>query len=430
MMHEGGISNIDQRMSNVEPDHYGTTAPWRQSPENERRSNLIEYHRIDFDLIASNPNCKIITSEPSSDYLNYYTTGTPVDGVTFVRSFQAVTYKNIYPNVDLEFLIDEEVGFKYNFVIYPGGRVEDVQLQITDPEIELTPDGSILLKTLMGTIEEGIPHSYLHVNDSISDIKVKFREISEDIYGFLLERIADHNSTLIIDPYPTRIWGTYYGGYDMDGAWGCSVDCYGDVLISGTTRSISFIATAGAHQSTIGSVFASDTFLAKFTPFGQRIWGTYYGGTSSDQGGWSCPTDNAGNIYLSGRTSSTTNIATPGAHQPINAGGGDAFLVKFNANGQRIWGTYYGGYDSDNAYSCSTDDSCNVYLGGRTNSPNNISTPGAYQANFGGGFMDIHLIISQHQEPFRTLWEGRRMLFWFFLIQMDSDYGALIMAEN
>ena len=48
--------------------------------------------------------------------------------------------------------------------------------------------------------------------------------------------------------------------------------------------------------------------------------------------GASCATDTSGNVYLSGQTSSTTEIATTGAHQTTyGAGSYDAFLVKFDA---------------------------------------------------------------------------------------------------
>ena len=58
--------------------------------------------------------------------------------------------------------------------------------------------------------------------------------------------------------------------------------------------------------------------------------------------GNSCATDASGNIYLSGCTSSTSGIATTGAHLATFGGGDwDAFLVKFNSsveyvNGERI----------------------------------------------------------------------------------------------
>ena len=84
------------------------------------RVSSIQYHRIDFDLMNANPDPVIETSEPSLNYLNYYTAGTPLEGATFVHSFQTITYKDIYPDIDLEFLTGPDSGFKYNFVIWRG----------------------------------------------------------------------------------------------------------------------------------------------------------------------------------------------------------------------------------------------------------------------------------------------------------------------
>ena len=50
---------------------------------------------------------------------------------------------------------------------------------------------------------------------------------------------------------------------------------------------------------------------------------------------------------LAGYTTSTTGIATTGAHQTTSGGDYDAFLVKFNSSGVRQWGTYYGGTGYD-----------------------------------------------------------------------------------
>ena len=98
-----------------------------------------------------------------------------------------------------------------------------------------------------------------------------------------------------------------------------------------------------------------DGFIAKMTAGGQRIWGTYYGGELSDSF-WSCCVDSTGNIYAVGMTNSLTEIASNGAHQTTYGGGNtDAFLVKFNTNGQRLWATYYGGTGSDQDYACNID---------------------------------------------------------------------------
>lgn len=69
-----------------------------------------------------------------------------------------------------------------------------------------------------------------------------------------------------------------------------------------------------------------------------------------------------GNVYLAGETTSTTGIATFGAHQTTYGGSRDAFLVKFNSSGVRQWGTYYGGEANDFGHSTVTDTKGNVYL--------------------------------------------------------------------
>jgi hypothetical protein len=76
-------------------------------------------------------------------------------------------------------------------------------------------------------------------------------------------------------------------------------------------------------------------------------WATYYGGSGSDLGSLAV-TDGSGNVYLVGNTDCVTNISNAG-HQ-INYGGGsaDAFLVKFNSAGVRLWATYFGNTGNEN----------------------------------------------------------------------------------
>ena len=186
-----------------------------------------------------------------------------------------------------------------------------------------------------------------------------------------------------------RQWGTYYGGTGLDYGYSCATDSSGNVYLAGFTSSTTGIATTGAHQNTFGGV--DDAFLVKFNSSGARQWGTYYGGTGLDYG-YSCATDSSGNVYLAGFTSSTTGIATTGAHQNTFGGVDDAFLVKFNSSGARQWGTYYGGTGLDYGYSCATDSSGNVFLAGYTQSNSGIATTGAHQTTHGGGIYDAFLV--------------------------------------
>lgn len=69
-------------------------------------------------------------------------------------------------------------------------------------------------------------------------------------------------------------------------------------------------------------------------------WGTYFGG-SKNEGGQCIATDQNNGIYMAGYTTSTTSIATIGAHQVKYVGVGpfswDVFIAAFTQDGVRRW---------------------------------------------------------------------------------------------
>ncbi|MBX2902997.1 MAG: gliding motility-associated C-terminal domain-containing protein [Chitinophagales bacterium] len=183
-----------------------------------------------------------------------------------------------------------------------------------------------------------------------------------------------------------RQWGTYYGGTNNDDGKSAVVDATGNIYVCGNASYTSAaIASAGAHQVGFAGGLGQDCFLAKFSTTGQRVWGTYYGGNADDRPG-GCAVDAQGNVYLCGVTSSGNAIATAGTHQNVLNNQGDAFIVKFNSNGVRQWGTYYGGTLEDRGISCGADGNGNAYLLGRTNSTSLIATVGTHQSNFAGDY--------------------------------------------
>ena len=108
-------------------------------------------------------------------------------------------------------------------------------------------------------------------------------------------------------------------------------------------------------------------------------------------------------MYLTGWTASTSGIATSGAYQTSFGGGSwDDFLVKFNTSGSRLWGTYYGGSNTDLGYGLATDPSGNVCITGITNSTSGIASSGAYQTSFGGGNYDA--LVAKFNSGGSRLW--------------------------
>ncbi len=102
--------------------------------------------------------------------------------------------------------------------------------------------------------------------------------------------------------------------------------------------------------------------------------------------------DNAGNLYQGGWVVGSNNIATSGAHQTSYGGSvSDGYLAKYNNAGSIVWATYYGGSDTDEVISVTTDANNNVIIGGYTSSNSAIATSGSHQPTFGGGTYDCFI---------------------------------------
>ena len=343
------------------------------------RLNLITVfsHRIDIELLHANPSPQIIAEEQSKDYLNYYTTATPEAGVTNVHHFTKVTYQNIYPNIDLEFVLEaaNQQTFKYNFIVRPGGRVSDIQLKYNGAKsTELTASGSLNIVTAYGNVEERIPSSY--IAETGKNIAVHYQQNREAVYGFIAENY-NGLQTLVIDP-----WATYYGGSNLDEFYSVTNDNLENIVSVGSTNSLTNIASSGAYQTVISDTIG-DAFVVKLAPNGSRIWATYYGGNKLE-GGYSIVTDKNNNIYFAGSTLSSSNIASGGFQLNLNSVNGNAFLVKLNSLGLRIWATYYGGNISDYLESITIDNSNNIIGVGTTTSLTGIASPSSFQTIFGG----------------------------------------------
>jgi gliding motility-associated-like protein len=336
-----------------------------------------QFHRIDIDFVNSNPKVELTTEEKSLDYDNYYNVPNKPEGVLMVHQYKQITYKNIYPNIDVVFFVPKDTlkTVEYNFVVHPKGKISDIQLKFSGAQTELV-DNKIKMQVRFGEMEETLPASWTEDGELKKEIAVSYTKIKKNVFGFeSSENVSD--KTIIIDPVPVRLWGTYYGGEGEENNFNGIVKTNNQfVYIGGYTTSSTNISTSGSYQPNF--VSNEDGFIAKFDSEGQRIWSTYYGGSHVDIFR-TIDFDTNNNIYAAGITGSTNNIATPGTHQIINNDWYDGMLVKFDANGQRIWGTYYGGEGVDQITSIKIDYNQNLIVAGYTQSVNNITTPNSFK---------------------------------------------------
>ncbi|MFT3909317.1 MAG: gliding motility-associated C-terminal domain-containing protein [Ferruginibacter sp.] len=337
----------------------------------------IQTYRLELRLAGANTHASITTEGGGKDVDNYYLAHCP-QGILGVKNYQKIIYHDVYPGIDWV-VYSKERTLKYDFVIHPGGNVDDIRLQYNgSTSLSIDEKGQAVITTPLGEVVEKKPHSYL---DEVTVINSRFR-MENNSFRFEIGKY-DHSHDLIIDP--GIIWSTFYGGSYLDNTASCSVDASGNVFLTGNTKSVDAIASGGFLNTLQGTNY--DAFLVKFSADGSRQWGTYYGGTE-DEGGECCVADGSGNVYMGGQTSSATGIASGGLQNTIG-GNKDGFLVKFSPSGARLWATYYGGTAEDGINSCTIDINDNVYIAGPIFSTNGIAFNG-FQNSF-GGFRDAYI---------------------------------------
>ncbi|MBP9883319.1 MAG: SBBP repeat-containing protein, partial [Chitinophagales bacterium] len=338
--------------------------------------STMRCHRIDVTLVGANPAAEITGEEATGIIYNFYTDRTGTQGATGVASFEKVKYKNIYPGIDLVFFAPDQSAdsfLKYEWIVHPGADASKIKLQY-DGAISFLPDadGGFKLYAASGIINESKVIAFRA--DDRSSVPAQY-QFNHNTVTYKIKR--DKENTIVIDP--NILWSSYYGGElseDVNNGE-LAVDKQSKVIIVGSTFSNMYIATNGAFQTSFAGGY-HDAIIAKFTTAGKLSWATYYGASGKDEG-HAITTDNDNNIFIAGLTTSQTVISTPGAFQTQLGGYSDAFVVKFNANGIRLWGTYLGGSIQDEILGMDCDKNGNLYFTGYTVSPDHIATPGAHQ---------------------------------------------------
>ena len=117
------------------------------------------------------------------------------------------------------------------------------------------------------------------------------------------------------------------------------------------------------------------------------VWYSYYGGANEETLNDVC-VDKEGNIIAVGYTMSmesiamTTCIGSSGFDSP----GKNGFVTKFSKNGERLWGIYLGGTNTE-GISITTDKDNNIIIGGYTDvdTPSDTLFKSPIQSTAGGG---------------------------------------------
>ena len=178
-------------------------------------------------------------------------------------------------------------------------------------------------------------------------------------------------------------WARTWGGEGYDDGPGVTVDATGNVYVGGMygSQNINFDPAGGpaglGHPATNtgNTVLYVDVFLSKFDANGTFQWVRTWGGLDgANKGtvnaGELVNADRAGNVYLVGRfgcaacnfNAGPTALTKPDLHS--SNGDADAFVSKYDANGNFLWARTWGGPSVDGGGGVAVDTANNVYVSG------------------------------------------------------------------
>ena len=167
------------------------------------------------------------------------------------------------------------------------------------------------------------------------------------------------------------LFSTYLGGGGFDAGASIAVDQSGNPIVSGYTASDDF-PTRRAYQPLRNPSEWPDAFVTKFTADASTlVYSTFFGGESGDYAE-RVKVGPDGDAYLTGITASV-DFPTVRPTQPLHgdgvsnpAGGGDAFVARFDPLGRPVYATFFGGSTQDIGRGVAVDASGTAHVVGQT----------------------------------------------------------------
>jgi hypothetical protein len=144
-----------------------------------------------------------------------------------------------------------------------------------------------------------------------------------------------------------QLWVTQYGTPDYEWSWDVQTDSQGNVYTGGWTLGSLGGPNAGSY----------DAYLSKYDSQGNLQWIKQFGSPGDDEA-YSLFIDANDNLFLSG--------FTDGELGGTNAGSYDAWVARYDTNGNQLWIRQFGTSDRDDAYAIRSDNDGNLFVTGIT----------------------------------------------------------------
>ncbi len=366
--------------------------------------DIVHSHAYNVDFINANPNALIVPDKLQPGYNNYFLGNDSSKWVGDCKLFQSVTYKDMYPGIDVKFY-SEYGNLKYEFIVNPGADPSKIEMKFDGVDKLSIKNNELIIKTSVGEVRELYPYTYQYEASEKKKLDCRY-QVNGNIVKFAIKNFS-RQLTLIIDPI--LIFASFTGSTADNWGYTATYGNDGTFYAGGIVFETGFPVSTGAFQTKYGGSGVSEQSfwnmgIMKFSSNGsQRLYATYIGGTNKDQP-HSLFADPQGNLVIAGRTTSK-NYPTTASFG--TQGNWDIVITKINAAGTALIGSVRVGGASDDGFNIADshssgpqlllnnygddarsevilDGANNIYVASCTKSADFYTTPNAAQKTFGG----------------------------------------------
>ena len=356
---------------------------------------FVHSHAFKTHFLGSNDIVNTNQEVQRVGFYNYFIGNDPNKWASNVRRYGIITQNNVYDGIDLK-VYSQEVHMKYDFIVHPKADVSQIRLQHEGLDDVRLKDGALLLQTSIGEIVENKPFAYQVMRNGTKKEVACNYALNNGVVTFVFPEGYDEKQQLIIDP--VLVAATLSGSAASNYGHSAAFDVDGNIYTGARCFATGYPTTTGAFQTAFGGG-GVDIAISKLNPDGSNlIYATYIGGSSTEYP-HSLITNEAGELWVLGSTSSSDFPTSPGAYQSSFGGGSqDHVVVHLSTDGSTmIGGTYLGGNSADAQNSITSnygdsfrgeiiiDDQDNCYIASCTSSSDFPVTTGVYQGTIGGG---------------------------------------------
>jgi hypothetical protein len=330
-------------------------------------------------LVGGNAQAQIAAADKLPGKTNYYIGNDPRNWHTNVSQYARVSYKSVYPGIDLAYY-GERSKLEFDFIVAPESNPAPIDLAFSGAQrVATDASGDLVISSAAGNVVLHKPVAYQQQNGARHLVDARFVLKANNQVTFELGNY-DRSRELVIDP--TVTYATYLGGTAEDDGYAIASDSSGNAYVTGQTESTNFPTAGGVAPNTNAGEF--DVFVTKIAANGSSlIYSTYVGGSGNDSGN-ALAVDASGDAFVAGGTSSSNFPFSGSAFQKDLKGSLNAFVFELNPGGTALtYSTYLGGTGSDVANGIAVD-ATGAYVVGSTTSTDFPTTLNPIQGSING----------------------------------------------